>query len=86
MRSSVERAIFGQSAPISRDEFLRAALIEPDQPVPLAGYGYRVTFDGISCRIILRHDGFWTAGKGDPVFDSRDDCAFRAARLNGLLD
>jgi hypothetical protein len=45
-----------------------------------------VTVDGGSCKIYLRYDGYWTAGKGDPVFDSRDDCAFRAARLNGLLD
>jgi hypothetical protein len=86
MRSSVERALFGSSAPITLAEFNRMRDIEPLEPEPLTGYAYRVTVDGGSCKIYLRYDGYWTAGKGDPVFDSRDDCAFRAARLNGLLD
>jgi hypothetical protein len=86
VQSPVERAIFGSSAPVSRQEFLDLAIIEPAQPV-LDGYGYRVTFDGASVTITLRHDGTWIAPeRGSRIFESRDDCAFRAARIAGLLD
>ena len=85
MRSQVERAIFGRAESISREEFLARTRFDDDEPT-IDGRYVRMTFDGMSCRIILRHDGLYTPGKGDPIFQSRDECAFRAARLNGLFE
>ncbi len=100
MRSQVESTVLGRTsnAPASASEFARLADIEGHEPLPGGDYRYRVTFDGASTMITVRtmqertSEGQqiwtekWLAGPGSPLFESRSDCAFYAARRDGLFD